>query len=600
MTDRTIVHALFDQAVTRPDAPAFHVRRADRWEPTTWRAHVREIRRLACAMIALGCEPGFTTCILGFNRPEWVQFDVATMAAGGAPAGIYTTSSVPEVEYIVQHARAKLVLVENQAQLDKLLQARERLPDVQHVILMRGSEAPAGDGWVLSWEAFLACADRVRDEDLDRRMNALQKDQLATLIYTSGTTGPPKGVMLSHGNLLWTARTAIQMVHAGPDDCALSYLPLSHIAEQMFSIHGPAVTGYALYFAESLEALRDNLVEVQPTIFFGVPRVWEKFYTGIRQKLDQAQGVRKSLAAWAMGVGEKVSDLRYRGQEPTGLLKLQYLAAHRLVFSKLKPAIGLGRAKVCVSGAAPIAPEVLSFFGRLDLRIQEVYGQSEGCGPTSFNVVGNTRLGTVGQPIPGCEVRIAEDGEILARGPNIFLGYYRDDEATQATLIDGWLHSGDLGELRDGFLSITGRKKDIIITAGGKNIAPKNIENDLKQYPLINEAVVIGDRRKYLTVLLTLDPETSAAFAREHGIPEEALTTHAVLLAAMQQAIDEVNRNLARVEQVKKFTVLPRNLTIDDNELTPTLKVKRSRVAQNWAHVIDAMYDDDESLAPVG
>jgi long-chain acyl-CoA synthetase len=396
--------------------------------------------------------------------------------------------------------------------------------------------------------------------------------------------------MLSHRNLAWTASVARQLVETREDDCAISYLPLSHIAEQMFTVHGPVTTGYSVYYAESIEKVPDNLKEVQPTVFFGVPRIWEKFHAGITGKLKDAKGTKKKLVDWAMGVGRRVNDARMAGHEPTGLLALQYKLARKLIFDKLKPAIGLGRARVCVSGAAPIAKEVLDFFGSLDIPILEVYGQSEDTGPTSFNRPDRYRFGTVGPAIPGVEVKIAEDGEILVKGPNVFLGYYKEPAATDDTLKDGWLCSGDLGAFdKDGFLTITGRKKEIIITAGGKNITPKNIESSLKNHELINEAVVIGDRRKFLSALVTLDPESSAKWAKARGL-NGRLHEDPTLIAEVQRAVEETNKHLARVEQVKKFKVLPRNFTIEDGELTPTLKVKRKVVNQHFADEIESMY----------
>ena len=416
-------------------------------------------------------------------------------------------------------------------------------------------------------------------------MHALKPEGLAAFIYTSGTTGPPKGVMLSHHNLAWTAKAARDMNGLTNSDVTLSYLPLSHIAEQMFTVHAPITTGGRVYFAESIEAVPENLKEVQPTLFFGVPRIWEKFHAGISGKLKLATGPKAKLVAWALKVGRE-ANLR-----PGGKKGLEYKLAQKLIFSKLKPAIGMARARICVSGAAPIAQEVLEFFASLDIIVLEVYGQSEDTGPTSFNMPDNYRFGSVGPAVPGVEVKIASDGEILVRGPNVFMGYYKEQAATDETLIDGWLHSGDLGEFREGFLYITGRKKDIIITAGGKNIAPKNIEASLKNHELINEAVVIGDRRKYLTVVVTLDPEATAAWAKERGIPLAGIGENPTLRAEIQTAVDHVNTELARVEQVKKFKVLGRNLTVEDGELTPTLKVKRKKVYDHFADDIESMYE---------
>jgi long-chain acyl-CoA synthetase len=586
----TIPQRLIGQARLRPDAMAYFTRDHGGWRGTSWKAHFDEVKQAARALIALGFQPGQTVCILGYNRPEWTTMALACMGAGGAPAGIYTTCSHQEVQYIVEHAEAPVILVENQEQWEKIKAERANLPRLKQVVVMKGAPA-IDDPLVLSWEAFLARAGGATDEAFFERIEALRPENLATLIYTSGTTGPPKGVMLSHRNLAWTSLIARDLVDARPSDRMLSYLPLSHIAEQMFSIHGAVTSGYAVYYAESLPKLADNLKEVEPTVFFGVPRVWEKFYAGVSQKLSEARGAKAKLLSWARSVGSSVTTLRGSGSHPSGALALQYTAAQRFIFRKLRGAIGLGKARVCVSGAAPIAPEVLSFFGSLDIPILEVYGQSEDTGPTSFNRPNRMRLGTVGPVVPGVEVKIAGDGEILVRGPNVFLGYFKDPEATAEALIDGWLHSGDLGEIdRDGFLSITGRKKEIIITAGGKNISPKNIENAIKGHELVGEAVVIGDRRKFLTALITLEPEAAARFAAQRGLKVEALPDHPEVNAQLQRAIDEINTTLARVETVKKFKILPRAFAMEQGELTPTLKVKRKNVHKNFAAEIEAMY----------
>ena len=591
-TRDTIPSRLFAQAERRPNAPAYYVREGGRWTPTTYRAYVAEVRLCARAMLAAGVEPGGNVCILGFNRPEWVVADLACMALGGAPAGIYTTCSPAEVRYIVDHTEAKLVVVENEEQWRKIDAERANLPHLRKVVMMRGAPA-IDDPLCVGWDAFLDAGKSVDDGRVDDLLEALKPQGLATLIYTSGTTGPPKGVMLSHENLAWTAKLACDLVNLGPDDCALSYLPLSHIAEQVFSIHAPITAGGQVYFAESIDALPDNLKEVQPTVFFAVPRVWEKFHSGISAKLREAKGAKKRLVEWAMDVAGRVTEERSHGREPSLVLSAQHRLADKLIFQKLKPAIGLGRARVCVTGAAPIAKELLDFFARLDVLILEVYGQSEDTGPTSFNLPHRFRLGTVGPTIPGAEVAIADDGEILVKGPNVFIGYYKDEAATKETLIDGWLQSGDLGSIdREGFLHITGRKKDIIITAGGKNITPKNIESALKNHYLINEAVVIGDRRKYLTALVTVDPDAAEKLARERGINGAKATESEVFVAEVQHAVDDVNRELARVEQIKKFRILPRNLTVEDGELTPTLKVKRRIVNENFADEIESMYAD--------
>jgi len=590
MSAPTIPARLFEQANLRPQSPAYHVRVAGDWKPTNYAEYAAQTLACGKALMGLGIEPGSTTCILGFNRPEWCVMDIATMAVGCVPAGIYTTCSPEEVAYIVGHTEAQLILVENHDQLAKVQEQWDNLPALRYAVLMGGAAA-VDDDRVLTWEEFNSHGEGTDDAAFMARLEALEQEALATFIYTSGTTGPPKGVMLSHRNLAWTVEQAIAIVDANASDSSLSYLPLSHIAEQMFSIYLPLTTGGHIYFAESIERVPENLREVLPTVVFGVPRIWEKMYAKILEAGKSTQGLKRKLVNWAKGVATRVNAIKCNGGEPGGMLALQYKLADRLVFSKVKPKLGLTRARVCVSGAAPINKEILEFFASLDIIIHEVYGQSEDTGPTTFNRPGKTRFGTVGPLIEGIEVEIREDGEIVVRGDNVFMGYYKDEEATNEALVDGWLLSGDLGAFdADGYLSITGRKKDIIITAGGKNVAPKNWEGEVKQHPLVGEAVMIGDKRKYLTGLISLEPEAAAQWASEQGVDVASLADNAALRASIQETVDTVNERYARVEQVKKFAILPRALGIEEGELTPTLKVKRSKVSEHFAELIESLY----------
>jgi len=598
MADRdTIPHRLLRQAAAHPSTIAYQAKLDGRWQPTTWQTFAAQVRTAARALIALGFPRGGKVTILGFNRPEWVILDHAAMLAGGAAAGIYTTCSPDEVQYIVHHSEAHLVLVEDAGQLAKVTSRRDQLPLLRWIVLMRGAQVPAtgGDG-ILSWEDFLRKGEATdpHDAEVDARLAALQPADLATLIYTSGTTGPPKGVMLSHANLAWTSQTLIDVGGGKIDgDCSLSYLPLSHIAEQMGTIHMPATAGSTVYFAESIDKLADNIKECRPTVFFGVPRVWEKFHAGLAARLGEVTGGKRRILDWARRVCSEVNARRDRGDPMPWLLRTQYALADRLVIGKIKAALGLDRARVLSSGAAPIAPDVLAFFASLDLPIREVYGQSEDTGPTSYNLPGRTRIGSVGPPIPGLEVKIAEDGEILVRGPNVFLGYYKEPQATAETLKDGWLCSGDLGVIdKDGFITITGRKKEIIITAGGKNIAPKNIEAALKESLLISEAIVIGDRKKFLSALITLDDAVAQKLAPD--VAAGQLAAAPAIRAAVQKQIDAVNETLARVEQVKKFTILSQAFSVAGGELTPTMKLKRKVIAQRYESQINAMYADGD------
>jgi long-chain acyl-CoA synthetase len=443
---------------------------------------------------------------------------------------------------------------------------------------------------VLGWNAFLARGDAVDRDKLDQQFAALSEEAAATVIYTSGTTGPPKAVLLTHKNLTFTADVALRLVSITANDRLFSYLPLSHIAEQMFSIVGPVCSGAPVYFARSPETVPDDLREVQPTVFFGVPRVWEKLAAVVSARIKTIEGPKAHLLAWAMNVARRAVARRNAGTSLGLLLSAEHAVARKLVLGPALTKMGFGSARVCVTGAAPTPRAILDFFAGLDLVLHEVYGQSEASGPTTFNIPGQTRYGTVGRVIPGVEVRIAEDGEILVRGANVFAGYAKDEQATRESFTDGWLRSGDLGALdADGFLKITGRKKEIIITAGGKNITPSLIEEALKTIDLVADAVVIGDGRKFLVALLVLDADRAAAYQAERADKGPAHESFAVR-AILQAEIDKVNARLGRVEQIKRFHVLSRAFSVEAGELTPTLKVRRTVVNENFAAEIEALY----------
>lgn len=621
MESMLIPQRLFEHARRRPTHPAYFTKEQGAWTPTNWEIYATQIRQAGKAMIALGIEPGKTACILGFTNPEWVIFDVACMTIGGVPAGIYTTSSPEECEYILNHAEASLLLIENEEQWEKIRKVRANLSFLEHVVTMKRSPR-IDDPQVMSWEAFLAKGEGVGDDEPDASMSALEPEQLAKLIYTSGTTGPPKGVMLSHRNLAWVGNILVELGDWNAEDRTISFLPLSHIAEQNMSIHGALTAGSPVYYAESLQNLAENIKEVQPTAFLAVPRIWEKFYAALRANLSQTGGLKKGLLRWAMRVGTRVSEGRMEGREPTGVLGLEYSLARRLVLEKVKSAIGLNRVEMSISGAAPIATEVLEFMAGLDVLINEVYGLSESTGGISFNRTGRVRFGSVGTPLPEVEVRTAEDGEILARGTNIFLGYYKNEEATEEALSDGWLLTGDIGRIDDdGYLYIVDRKKHIIITAGGKNVTPANIEHEIKtRDAIISHVHAHGDRRPYVTALITLDPAKAIDFGLERGLlhgpgtAEElklALTTqpqdrtdeleelmkavaaHPDLRQRIAQATREANERLSRVEQVKRVYLLDRELSIEEDEITPTMKVKRKKVEKKFAPVFDRLYEDE-------
>ena len=585
-------------AAARGSAPAYYQRGADGWQPTSWQTYAAQVQQAARALVALGVQPGQAVCILGFNRPEWVILDLAAMMVGAVAAGIYWTSAAGEVEYIAHHAGCAVLLAEDAAQWAKVAERRANLPRLQRVVMMRG--AAATDPLQLDWDGFMALGagpdQAALQAEVARRLAALTPDTLGTLIYTSGTTGAPKAVMLSHGNLAWTGVALARTLGIGPDDRMISYLPLAHVAEQLGAIHNHVAIGYRLYFATSIDALGAHLPEVRPTVFFGVPRVWEKIHAGIAAKLGAAGGVKALLARWALATGERWHARGLAGRPAGAWLDWQHGLAGRLVHAKVKAALGLDQARILISAAAPISPETLRFFTGLDLLIRESYGQSEDCGPTSVSVPGATRIGAVGKPLPGTEVRIAADGEIQVRGPHVFQGYKGLPSDTALALADGWLCSGDLGHFdADGFLYVSGRKKDLLITSGGKNISPANLEAALMDLPLVEHAIVCGDGRHFLSALLTLKPEVLQDFLAAEGLAgltmAEACQQPRVL-AELQRGVDAVNQQQARVAWIRKFTVLPEPLSIDGGALTATMKIKRKVVIDRYRAQVEAMYRD--------
>jgi len=579
MTFETIAHRILEKGAERGPAAAYAVRDGDRWVTTSWAEYVAQIRDAAKGLIALGVEPSTSVSILGTNQPEWVIFDVAAMAVGAIPAGIYPTNTPEECAYIINHSESSVVLVQDQDQLAKILAKRAEMPGLRHIVLMGEGE---GDG-AIGWEEFVRGGSEISDESLDARMSALGPRDGATLIYTSGTTGPPKAVLLPHEAMSFMAATLIDVIPVGLEDRVISYLPLSHIAEQVVSLLTPAISGHTVYYEQDIRRLAETIKEVRPTAFFAVPRVWEKFYAGVTEKLGAATGVKKALASRAVAVGAKHTEALNKGEVPSSWLAAQYGLFDKVVFAKAKEAMGLEQARFLFSSAAPLSPTIAEFFAGLGMQILNVYGQSECTGLCAFNRPATNRFGSVGPALPQVEIAIAEDGEILTRGPNNFIEYMKNPEATaEAMGDDGFLHTGDVGYVDDdGFLFITDRKKDIIITAGGENVTPSLIEIELKKTGSIADAVVIGDQRPYLTALISLDPE---------AVEEAALTVEAVH-AKVQAAIDEVNKDLARVRQIKKFTILDQPLSIERGELTPTLKVKRKVVGDNFAAEIAAMYE---------
>jgi long-subunit acyl-CoA synthetase (AMP-forming) len=584
------VHEVFESTVKQhAQEPAFRRKKGAGWETITWAQHADITRRLAKGFLRLGLEPGRGVSIIGFNCHEWVAADLAAILAGGVPAGIYTTNSKEQVRYIAHHSESQIAVVEDPDQALKFLQVRDQLPHLRAIVQMHGTPV---DERVLSFEHVLKLGDQVADADLAKRTDAQRVDDMATLIYTSGTTGDPKAVMITHENLTWTAESLSAALAFSSADVLVSYLPLSHIAEQMLTIHGPMRVGAVVGFAESLEKLPEALVAVRPTIFLGVPRVWEKIQAKLQGGVAQASPVKKKLFAWASRTGLRAG---YAAQDGTRKPTLEPLA-DRLVFSKLRQRLGLDRARVCVTSAAPISKPTLEFFLGLGISLLEVYGMSECTGPATYSPPDNYRTGKAGIVIPGAELKIAEDGEVCMRGKHVFRGYLKDPEATRAAIDDeGWLHSGDIGTIdAQGFLQITDRKKDLLITAGGENIAPQVIEGLLKGIPGVAHAVVLGDRQKYLAALLTLDPERVPELAKTLGSPARSVSQAAtcpLFRSHMAAAIEATNQSLARVQTIKKFEILPTEFGIPGGELTPTMKLRRKVIGEKYKKEIAALYD---------
>jgi long-chain acyl-CoA synthetase len=572
------------------------------WRAITWREYGARARHTGLGLVALGLRPGDVVSIIAENRPEWLYTDMGTLAVAGVTNGIYTTDAPRQVEYIVNDSGSRFFFAENEEQLDKILEVRARCPQLVKIVVydMDGLHG-FRDEQVMPFEALLGLGARYEGEHpgaWDALVELPKPDDLAILVYTSGTTGPPKGAMLSHRNILFQLGYADFLAEPREGDQQLSFLPLSHVAERTFTVFYPLRTGATVNFAESIDTVPENIREVAPAVFFAVPRIWEKFYSAVALRMREATWLGRLAYRWALGVGMRVAAARIAGRRPPIAQRLLYRIADFLVLDNVKRSLGLHRARGAATGAAPIAPDLIRWYMALGIDMREVYGQTENCGLATAMPADRIKLGTVGVARAGTEVRVSPAGEILLKGPHVFLGYYKNPAKTAETVIDGWLHTGDVGEIdADGFVRITDRMKDIIITAGGKNVTPSEIENQLKFSPFISDAVVIGDQRKFLSCLVMIDPETVAQFAQERNVP---FTDFASLCRAKEvqdliwSEIERVNRQLARVETIKTFRLIEQVLTPEDEELTPTMKLKRSFVNRKYKDVIDSMYERSE------
>jgi long-chain acyl-CoA synthetase len=560
---------------------------ASSWAEKSYTEVGEIVMGLSLGLMDLGIEKGDKVSILANTRPEWTYFDFAALTAGATVVPIYQTNSPDECQYVLENSDAKAVIVEDAEQLAKVREVRDRCPALEHVVLMTGE----ADDAISAAEVAERGASHEAAE-WEERWSSVTPDDICTFIYTSGTTGPPKGCVISHGNYRSMLDMVLDVGALGDDELTYLYLPLAHSFALLIQFGTVALGATTAYWQRDPLKIMADLAEVKPTYFPSVPRIFEKIYTAATAAAEKAGGMKKAVFNWAVGVGRRMRETERAGREPGFFLRRQYEIADKQVLSKVRNLFG-GRIKLAVSGAAPINPEILRFFDAAGVLIVEGWGMTETSTAATIATAEDFKFGTVGRPFPGCEVKIAEDGEILVKGPNIFQGYYKNPEATAETLVDGWLHTGDIGEIdSEGYIKITGRKKDIIITAGGKNITPANLEAEIKQHPLVSQCVVIGDRRPYLVALVTLDPEEAAAFAKEHGLPAdpEALASNDQIRAALEAHLEKVNSKFARVEQVKKIEILPHDLSQEGGELTPTMKVKRNIVTDKYAGEIDALY----------
>jgi long-chain acyl-CoA synthetase len=584
---RTIARLWLDAVRAPHPGPAYLVETATGgWHEVGWHEADDLVRAYANGLLSRGIGKGDAFAILARNSLEWALMDFALARIGAVSVPVYASSSPRDVGYVVSHSESVGILCEDEGQRAKVDAVRDELTGLEHVLTFADLDALAEEG-----RAYGAATP----DALDEATAAIDEEDLYTIIYTSGTTGPPKGCMLRNRNYYaMTAVVDLMDSYYRPDDLMLLYLPLAHNYGRFMLLLGAKV-GFTIAFLADPLRVGEVLPEVRPTLLPSVPRVYEKVYSAVQARLGEATGARRRLVDWSLGVGREVSGIEARGETVPALLRVKHRLADRLVFSKIREPLG-GRLRVAGSGGAPLAAEVGEFFDSVGVRITEGYGLTECTTACATNVPDDYRFGTVGKPLPGFEVRIADDGEIEVRSDTVFAGYYKDPEATAAVLgADGWLRTGDVGELdEDGFLHITDRKKDILVTAGGKNVAPQNIENDLKTSKFVSQALVVGDRRPYVAALITLDPQEIGRWAAENGIEGDlsALARDERVHALLQDVVDDANRDRSRFEQVKRFAVLPRDFTMEEGEVTPTLKLRRRAVADHFADEIDRLYTE--------
>jgi long-chain acyl-CoA synthetase len=569
------------------------------WQSTTWRQFGAAVREVTLGLSALGFEPGECASILSNTSREWMFADYGVLCAGGISNGIYPTDAPAQIEYLLTDSDSVYVFVEDEEQLDKVLAVRERVPKLRKIfVLDMEGLARFSDPQVMSLDALRELGRQraaTHPDEYERRVASRRPDDVAVLIYTSGTTGKPKGAMLTHHNLVFTVRGFNLIIAQDENDERIAFLPLCHVAERLGGSFFGLYTGTKLNFVENPDTVPENVREIAPTVFTAVPRVWEKFYSGVTIALAEATRLQQLVYRWALGVGHRVADRFVAGSPISAALRFQYRIARKLALNNVRRMIGIDRARFLVTGAAPISPDLVRWYLALGVPMCEVWGQTESCGASTATPATRIKPGKIGIAAPYNEVRVDARGELLIRGKNVFKGYLNQPQKTAETIdADGWLHTGDVGEVdADGYFRITDRMKDIIITAGGKNITPSEIENELKFSPYITDAVVIGDRRPYLTALVMIDQDNVEQYAQDHSVPFSnyaSLTRAREVVELIQGEVDRVNRKFARVEQIKQFRLLDQRLTAEDEELTPTMKLKRTLVHKKYGALINQMY----------
>jgi long-chain acyl-CoA synthetase len=594
VSPRTIAQLPSLAADTFAGRPALRAKRDGDWRDTSYEQHGRHVRALALGLLG-EIAPGDRVGLLSSTRPEWTLVDHAVTSAGGVVVPIYATSSPDECEWVLHDSGATVVVCEDAAQAAKIGKVRGRLPELRRVVVIDGDGGGGQHGDADATVAELAERGAAEDggpaaDELSRRREAVQPDDPYTFVYTSGTTGRPKGCVLTHANLVFLCELARDVQIIRPGDVVYLYLPLAHVFARIVELAAATVGATMAYFGGDTSAMVAELGEVRPTYLPSVPRIFEKLYTLATAQAASPEAQERLRQAVAVGV--QVRDLEVKGEPVPDDMRAAFATADAQMFSGVRSVFG-GQVRECTTGAAPIAPEILEFFYAAGVPVFEGYGMTESTGVATVSTAEHHRFGSVGRAAPGVEMRVADDGELLIRGGNVFAGYHGNAAATGDTLVDGWLHTGDLGVIDDdGYIRITGRIKDIIITAGGKNLTPANLENDLKTSRWISQAVMHGDRRPYAVALITLDEEEILAYAREHGLPDDVaeLSRHATVRELIQGVVDAANAAYAPVEQIKRFHLLDHDLTQDAGELTPTLKLKRNVVNDRYAAVFDALY----------